>query len=355
MTGTTDENRLKFLSCVEHGIAPAAAVMERIAAGRVLLLAGEAAALAALPQGCWIGGTATHALAGESVRPLTGALAFTDLTNVAADATAHLLDHGGLREIGTGTPLHGFTVLILPGASDLLHQVAGELGQYQGLYNAPLIGWVSAGPAPQVFCGTGEPAAGRAAALHVPLPPELFAQLHIAHVFLPGQGETIEFTESGLVCTAHCLIGGVSCNLARYMAEHGISPRLPLIADSEGALVTLAIRACNPQTGTVEFLSPAQPGLAYRFSEPVADTATAFASALARQNIAEPAVACGCVLACAEGGYAGGAPLLHGPLGEGQIAYTLLNQTLACLSLTWLDATALTTPVRRNGGRMSKF
>ena len=334
---------------VQHGLDDEAGIARRIEAGHVLLLAGAEASLARLPAGRWVGGTAAQALTPQGGVTLGTDIAYTDLTAIALNATAHRLNSETLRGIGAQAPYNGFTVLILPGLSALLGQAAGELGGYEGLYNAPLIGWVSAVAldeigrlTPKTFAGGPEPAHERAAVLYVTLPAHLFAQLHIVNLFSPGKGAAIEFPAPALAYAyasqGDCLIGGKPGNLARHMAAQAINSRLPLIANSDGAVANLAIHGCDPENGVVEFIAPALPGLTYHFAERVGDYTAAFTNAAAKLGINSAAVASVCALAYQHANLAA-APLglFHGPVGFGQIAYTPLTQTLACLSLAPLD------------------
>jgi hypothetical protein len=197
---------------------------------------------------------------------------------------------------------------------------------------------------PKTFAGGPQAEDERAAVLYVSLPSHYFAQLHIANLFAPGTGPEIRFPQPGQTGDGDCLIGGERGNLARYIAERGIDRRLPLVADHEGALLNVTILMADSQSGRVMFLSPVSPALTYRFAEDVLDYAAEFTRAAAEIELDQAAHACICAL---HYHYAGlipshdsdlpphntTAPDITAPVTFGQIAYTVLNQTLTCLTI----------------------
>jgi hypothetical protein len=321
--------------------------------GRVLLLAGTEKDLSTLPGGCWIGGTAGHFVTPQGGVAADGQIFYTDFTDIADGASWRSFDDGDIHEIAQYYPENGFAILILPGFSKLLGKVAGRIMEFDGLYNVPLMGWVSAVSLaglphvlpqvlPKTFAGGPTRYDERAAVLYVSLPAQYFAQLQIANLFGPGTGPEIRFLQPGQFSDGDCLIGGVRRNLAQYIVEHGIDRRLPLVADHEGALLNVAILLADAATGRVMLLSPVSPALTYRFAEEVLDYEAEFARAAAEIELDQAAHACICAL---HYHYAGltqlpnskgiptGGPAITAPVTFGQIAYTVLNQTLACLTI----------------------
>jgi hypothetical protein len=325
-----------------------------IGEGRVLLLAGAEEDLATLPEGCWIGGTAGYFVTPQGGVAAAGQIFYADFTTITNGASWRSFEAGNIHEIGQHYPHNGFAILILPGFSKLLGEVTGRIMEFDGLYNLPLMGWVSAvaldglpnilpRERPKTFAGGPQAEDERAAVLYVSLPEQCFAQLHIANLFTPGSGPQIRFPAPGQTSDGDCLIGGERSNLAQYIAERGIDRRLPLIADHEGALLNVAILMADAQSGRMMFLSPVSPALTYRFAEDVLDYAAEFARAAAEIALDKAAHACICAL---HYHYAGlmllkedASPLpfcgpdITAPVTFGQIAYTVLNQTLTCLTI----------------------
>ncbi len=326
---------------VTHGLATPEEAAALIRAGRVLVLAGTAADLATLPHGQWIGGTAASFLTQAGGREANGRLFYSDLSAVARLVRLRHLSLPELRQIGRLHPANGFTLLIVPGFSQLLAGLCAGIMDYEGIYNAPLFGWVSAVAPynlskyrPQSFAGGPAGASELAAVMSVTLPDELFAEIHIANLFNPGVGPEIRFPKPGFVAEGACQIGGETGNLAQYMEAKGIDQRLPLVADHDGALINLSILASDPHGGTTTFLAPVDPGLTYRFAEPVLD----YPEELDRALVQLPRDASGLSSVCLQNYLHGrlrqaiGLPC-QGPVSFGQIAYNVLNQTLACLRI----------------------
>jgi hypothetical protein len=326
-----------------------------IGQGRVLLLAGTEEDLATLPEGCWIGGTSGYFITPEGgLGAAAGLVFYTDFTSIAQGASWRSFDSGDIHQLARYYPDHGFAILLLPGFSQLLGEVAGRIMEFDGLYNLPLMGWVSAvllesqphilppGATPKVFAGGKAGGSECAAVLYVSLPEQYFAQLHIANLFAPGNGPEIRFPQPGQFSNGDCLIGGSRGNLVQYIAEHGIDPRLPLVADHEGALLNVSILVAEP--GRVIFLAPVSPALTYRFAEDVLDYAAEFARAAEEIELDQAAHACICALHYYHAGLTYGfgdppykpplpGPHITAPVTFGQIAYTVLNQTLTCLTI----------------------
>jgi hypothetical protein len=337
----------------EQGLCPLAEAARMIREGRVLLLAGAEDELARLPEGCWIGGTAGYFITPHGGTPAEGQIFYADFTCIATSASWRRFAGDDIHQIAEDYPENGFAILLLPGCSNLLGHVAGRIMEFNGLYNVPLMGWVSAVPLlgvpdnppaarPKVFAGGPQAEDERAAVLYVSLPPHYFAQLHVANLFAPGDGPDIRFLPPGQPGDADCLIGGERGNLARYIADQGIDRRLPLVADHEGALLNVAILNADEQSGRTLFLAPVSPALTYRFAETILDYEAEFFRAAEEIALDQAAHACICVLHYYHAGLAGPerphgvpwrGPAITAPVTFGQIAYTVLNQTLTCLSI----------------------
>ncbi|HEY1858490.1 MAG TPA: hypothetical protein VGG47_14430 [Acidocella sp.] len=314
-----------------------------IQAGRILLLAGTETLLAQLPAGRWIGGSAVAYLGNPNGATERDRIFYSDLTDHAQTAEILLLDASELPGLARRYPENGFSFLILPGLSELLVSFARDAADYPGLYNSPLIGWISAvdlaGPLarPKIFAGNGQAHAEHGALMHVSLPRRLAAQIDVINLFSTGKGAAITFSEDGLSATS-CLVDGVPQNLAAYIMRHRIDTNLPLIADYNGAAMNVSIRAVDAQAQCVDFFAPVFKTLTYRFANPLRDFPAAFDRAIATIEPGDIAFACTCVLnyrqARLEGRRAGP---FTGPVTFGEIAYIALNQTLACLSIVSLD------------------
>ena len=169
----------------------------------------------------------------------------------------------GLPHIARHHPGHGFTVLLLPGLSPVHRTFAENVARYPGVFDRPLVGWISGVAledvgkvAPKVFDGTtGESTADQGVAMHVVLPPGQRASVDVVNLFAPGDGDAIVFPESGFSATT-ALVNGKAVNLAAYLADRKVDTALPLVTDRDGAMVNVSFRSVDPAAGLVEFPRP---------------------------------------------------------------------------------------------------
>jgi hypothetical protein len=328
-----------------HGLGTVREVARKITAGRVLLLAGEEALLAQLPVGSWVGATATSFMTATGGVTDRGHIFYTDITAYAQTVEIHHFDSDAMRAIGTKYPANGFALVVVPGLSPFLTGFAREVQAYEGIFNAPLFGWVSGVhlseiglKTPKTFAGGPHAADDRAAVMYVSLPPNWAAHLSILNLFAPGKGARIEFAEDGFVTAGECLIDGVPGNLARYISAQNIDTKLPLVSDNEGAMVNVSILSIDAKREIVRFFAPVFKTMVYRFAKPVPEYPAAFEAACAEMEVGNTVLSCNCILNFLYAGLEGktSGPFI-GPMAFGEIAYTVLNQTLAYLSVTQVE------------------
>jgi hypothetical protein len=329
---------------VRRAVAGTAKVAKLIKAGHILVLAGAEQDLASLPAGNWIGGTASCFLVDGRLVRAEGTLIYADFSAAALKAELRPLNDRQIQELSSYYPDNGFAVIIMPGQSALLQATATSMPDWPGLYNAPLAGWVSAVPLdqlghmqPKVFCGNGTPRQDIAALMYVTLPCEMFAALNIINPFDTPSRTSLRFSTGGYQIPGLCLLDGQRADLTRLIANGSIDPSPPLTADRDGALLNNSIIASDPASGMLTFLSPVDPSLTYRFAEPPPVFQDAFARAARGVDLP------GAVLSsiCAAGLHRLTEeirPMLPAiaPVTFGQIGYTVLTQTIACLSLSRL-------------------
>lgn len=310
-----------------------------IQSGKRLLLAGDEALLASLPRGEWIGGTIPYFMGRDGGVRSTKHAYVAELP-ATPGAGVHRYGPRGLPHIARHHPGHGFTVLLLPGLSAIQRTFAENVARYPGVFDRPLVGWVSGVAledvgkvAPKVFDGTsGESTADQAVAMHVVLPPGQRASVDVVNLFAPGGGDTIVFPEGGFEATT-ALVNGRPVNFAAYLAEREADTALPLVAGRDGAMVNVSFKSVDPAAGVVSFYAPVVAGVEYRLAAPVRDFAERFAE---RFQPAAPQIAfgCHCILNYLYGRLEGRKlGRLLGPMAFGQVAYALLNQTAVCLSI----------------------
>lgn len=321
-----------------HSVDEVAAML---AAGDALILAGEDALLASLPRGDWIGGTSPYFMTGEAGGVFDRHRIFVQkLPKIASIAWVGLLDRTQLPELAALGPDNGYTIVLIPGRSDVHRDFALHSLDWPGLFTRPLAGWVTGAAldrlnidTPKVFDGrTGTASSDHAVVLHVALPAEAFARIDIVNLFVPDmEGPVLTFGDADgpSSFTAEWVkVDGVPTRLVDHIAANGIDTRLPLVADYNGAMVNVATQQVDADTGQVSFYASVRPGIEYRFARPIGDYEQQFADQLGTPS-GEVAFSCNCILNYAYAGLEGRHTAgVTGPMSFGEIAYILLTQTL---------------------------
>jgi hypothetical protein len=322
--------------------------VEMIEQGKTLLLAGDEALLAQLPAGSWIAGTTVSFMTKDGGTTDRERLFVTDLSDFADHAIVKRYKTGEIPYIATDYSAAGFTVLIVPSGSEIHASFAKKVRSYEGVFNSPLLGWVSGVDIseartrkPKVFAGTSEPLSDEAVAIHVTLPLGKLAHLEMINLFAPGDGDVILFHQEGFSCDAECTINDRPTNFASYIAAQGIDIKLPLVANYNGTMTNVSIQSVDVLTGKVQFYAPVFPGVEYRIASPMEDYTSQFEQYMEIEQCMQDAGACETVFSCncilnflyagLQGKKTGS---LIGPVTYGEIAYMLLNQTLVYLKVT---------------------
>lgn len=327
---------------IENSIVDREAVKKMIASGDFLVIAGDEKVLALLPLGNWIAGTIPYFMTDQGGKVDQSMLYVSRIFGFSTRDTPrlNLYDANSIERIAQEAPDNGFTILIMPASSNVHLLYAQNSPNYPNMYFSPIIGWISGVHlrdtnirTPKVGFG---PASGllsekQAAAMHVPLPDNQVAHIKIINLFQPSGSEAICFPKSGFVAK-NCKIGGREWNFSDYIKQHNIDTRLPIIANYSGVMVNVSIQEVLEKR--VRFYAPVFANVEYRIANPVADYIAEFNSALPAADANNVALSYNCILnflyselegKCTRG--------LTGPITFGEIAYQLLNQTLAYLTL----------------------
>ena len=321
------------------GLYERATAAALISSGRSLLLAGDEKLLAALPKGDWIGGTIPYFMAAEGGLQTAERVFITELPQ-GARTTIRRYDAASLQNIAADHPGHGFTVLLIPAFSDAHAEYAKNVAHYPGIFDRPIVGWISGialeqigTVVPKTFDGaSGAGSSDHAVAVHVELPERDEVSVEIINLFQPGDGDAITFADSSFSVT-DALVNAKQTNFAKYLTEREIDTRLPLVADYNGAMINVSIQKVDAAAGTVDFYAPVFPEINYHVAAPVDDYVANFAAHL--HTGSEPAFACNCILNYVYAGLEGRSTApLFGPMTFGEIAYMLLNQTAVWLTVT---------------------
>lgn len=311
---------------------------ELIRAGHALSVAGPEVALDTLPSGHWVGGTIPYFMTEEGGKVVTeGSVFVTDLSARGAVTVAYY-GPDELAGVVGNAPENGFSVAITPAGSCAHQRFAAEASSYEGAFLKPTIGWVSGVLLADIGTQTPKVYDGRTATkyedgmvvAYVALPESQLAALEIVNIFEPGPGDTLRFTKTSFGVES-CLVNGAPVNFAEYLiaqgADHG---QLPLVGDFGGAHINVSIQSVDHDAKTVALYAPVFPDVDYRLARPIDDYAGALRTRLAAYDGTGAAFSCNCVLNFLygelEGKAIGG---IAGPITFGEIAYQLLNQTVA--------------------------
>ncbi|WP_320827678.1 DUF6976 family protein [Reinekea sp.] len=319
-----------------------AAVTLKIQQGEFLSVAGDESLLDQLPAGNWIGGTIPYFMDSDGGKVSREKLFVHTINGVQQNNPPRITiyDNNTIARIAQDAPAHGFTLLVLPSASEVHLNYAQNAPEFINMFFTPIVGWISGydladDSTAKVAFGPsgGQLMAQQAVAIHVPLPDNQTANVNIINLFEEGAGPAIEFSSTDFAID-ECLIDGVPSKFADYLTSQGIDTRLPLVADYSGIKVNVSIQQINAGTGQVEFYAPVFQGVTYRFAKPVTDYVSAFDRAVRTNDTGNIAFSCNCILnflySELEGKKTGH---ITGPITFGEIAYQLLNQTLVYMTL----------------------
>ena len=321
-----------------YEIGEVAAMIKR---GDGLLLAGDEGLLRQLPRGNWIGGTIPYFMNRDGGVVDHKRIFVNDLPFGLSCRGVRQYGESGIERVYSDLPSDGFGVVIMPATSPVHLAFALGAPNFDQFALRPLVGWVSGvhledleTKAPLVFDGTtGEALGDKAVVMHVALPRGKVAELGVLNIFRTGTGPAITFPSSGFSAT-EVEVDGKRQNFAEYIKKAGLDTKLPLVADYCGTPINVSYQAIDDENGQVFFYAPVFAGVAYRHAAPVGDYVTEFTSHMPKDLDQRVAFSCNCILnylfAGLEGKKTGSVAC---PITFGEIAYQLLNQTLAYVTI----------------------
>ncbi|WP_108263152.1 DUF6976 family protein [Mangrovicoccus ximenensis] len=315
-----------------------------ISSGKTLLIAGSETVLRHLPKGRWIGGTSVYFLTAE------GGVCDEDNVFVTEfeTATAARIRHYGtdaLPQLAQARFDHGVTAILIPAFSKAHAQFAIEGAGYEGVFDQPLMGWITGThldevgkTSPKVFDGaSGAVYDEGAVLLHAELPPQIVAELDIINLFEQDpHADTIVFATDGFSAET-AQVNGETVDFAAYVASKGIDTKLPLVADYAGAMINVSFQSVDAGKHRVQFYAPVIAGMEYKLAKSTGDYATALASQIGADGGEQ--LSCNCILNYLYGEMEGKKTGNYtGPATFGEIAYILLNQTLVHMKFEAAEA-----------------
>jgi hypothetical protein len=315
-------------------------VAQKISRGQPLVLAGDESLLSKLPVGKWIGGTIPYFMAANGGCLCKDKVFVTDLPAEIDSVQVLSFDRHSLPDLNTKVDSNDVSILIIPGGSNIHADFAMNAPKYEGFATHPLIGWISgvdlkdlATTKPKVFCGNGHALEDAAVVLRFRLPKTKYANINIINLFKQGEGDVIRFTKGGF-SVSEAEVNGKKCNLAAYLSSIGADAKLPLVADYCGASINVSFKSVDTATGKVEFYAPVWADIDYKLAAPIGDYVAGFSAKLSELSPGSIVFSCNCILnylySELEGKKTGG---VVGPVTFGEVAYQLLNQTMAYLTI----------------------
>ncbi len=312
-------------------------VADMITDGKKLLLAGEERLLRKLPAGHWIGGTIPYFMGEDGGELNTEKIFANVLPRYIKKIKLNTYREESISGIYTDAFQNGLSVVIIPASSPIHLSFALNAPKYEDFAMVPLIGWISGvnlsvggNDKAKVFFGeNGKVLDNGAVAMHIELPEEKYAEINIINMFSQGDGDVITF-DSNSFSIKDAFINGEKTNFADYIESYGINTKLPLVANYAGAMINTSFQSVDAGTKTVNFYAPVFKGIEYRLAAPIGDYVSEFTEKMPTDDIDSIFFSCNCILnylySELEGKSTGG---VTGPITFGEIAYQLVNQTLA--------------------------
>ncbi|ALG67550.1 DUF6976 family protein [Beggiatoa leptomitoformis] len=313
--------------------------IQAIQAGKTLFLAGDEDLLRQLPRGKWIGGSIPYFMSEAGGLCTATQLFATEAPPMVQAIDIREYDKNTLENIPHDAPENGFTLLIIPSFSSAHIAYAHNAPNYPSLFLKPIIGWIAGVHLerfgelmPTVFNGeTGAISNQHAIAMHLSLPTNYMALIHILNLFKPSGDDVITFDNEGFM-VKECLVNGKKWRFAEYLLHKKADIRYPLVADYCGALVNVSFQGVDRETGMVHLYAPVFKNVPYKLAHPLTDYIGAFYNAFPKD--AQPVFACNCILNYLYSELEGKITMpITGPMTFGEIAYQLLNQTLVYLEI----------------------
>ncbi len=314
-----------------------ATVEKFIRSGDKLVLAGDEKILSKLPAGNWIGGTIPYFMANDGGVFTQEKVYVTQIPDYVTNVVTKAYDIETIPQLYIDAPANGFSIIILPAFSDIHASFALNSPMYEGFATSPLVGWISGisldemGQAtPKTFDGTAGAGHGnKAVVFHIELPRHKVADIQIVNIFQQGEGDTITFPADGFHAK-EANINGTNVDFATYLQQNNIDTKLPLVADMYGAMINTSFQKVDSDEKKVDFYAPVFAGIDYKIAKPVENYITDF-EAMVPTNLGDAIFfSCNCILnylyADLQGKTLQG---ITGPITFGEVAYQLLNQTMA--------------------------
>ena len=267
-----------------QGLFTVEEVSSMIRSENKLLLAGDVKLLSQLPKGNWIGGSTPYFILNQGCRVTSSDKIFVNqLPDFVTETVVKEYDETNIQTIFNDGPENGFTVLIMPYNSLVSVEYALNATNYENFAAHPVCGWCSGQPMEVLHTEKACTASGiasdiytdKAVAMHVSLPENKYAEIHIYSPYKQGNGDVITFDYEGMTLK-DAFINGVKRNFAEYLREINHNMFRPIVADYCGAQINVV--SCDISQDELQMTAPVFKSLEYRI-------------AAINDNIVEPSMA----------------------------------------------------------------
>ena len=339
-----DFEKIKYRLCQEEikSLFTIDEVLQLIDQKKKLLIAGDEELIKKLPEGDWIAGTIPYFI-GENGGVTTKDFLFVNiLPDYIQEIRIQEYTTENIKNIYIDSYKNGFSVIIIPSASNIHFKFAIEAPNFDNFAITPLIGWISGVLTDEISKNKSKVSFGNnpsisddtAAVMHIKLPEEYYADLSILNIFEPGDGDVLTFTKDGF-SFENIMINGKPESFVSYLVDNNIDIKLPLVADYSGASINTSFQSIDLGKNIVNLYAPVFKGVQYRIAKPIDNYVQAFNSRINNVRTDNIAFSCNCILNYQYGELEGKKTEgITCPITFGEIAYQLLNQTFAYLSIS---------------------
>lgn len=313
---------------------------KQINQGKIFFVAGDEEALKKLPKGKWIAGTIPYFMSDSGGVITKDKIFATEIPSYIKGINIKSYDESNIKNVYKEAPSNGFSMIIIPALTKMHLSFANNAPDYVDFASRPLVGWISGinlndlgKITPKVYNGlTGEMSDSKAIVMQVELSPDYVSEIGIVNIFEQGQGDVIEFLETGF-SAKEVMVNGKRVNFADYCTQNKLDVRLPLVANYAGAMINVSFQNIDSQNKKVDFYAPVFPGVQYKQAGAVKDYVKSFSESLPK-NTDQILFSCNCILNFLYSELEGKKTAnITGPITFGEVAYQLLNQTMVYLNI----------------------
>ncbi len=334
------KNKANIVMRINKTIQSVETVTELIESGRILSLAGDEKILSQLPKGKWIAGTTPYFMTKDKGGVFTQDKIYVDdLTDFVEEFKIESYSEDNFNEITDNLYENGYTIFIIPAFSEIHEYYALNNWKIKNLYKNPFVGWIAGfdlaaeNATAKVFNGLlGGTYTDKAVAIHIKLPENKNAGLNIVNIFEQNkESDEIKFLNTGF-SAEDCLINDEKVNFAEYITSKNIDTKLPLVSNYSGIKINVSIKEVDIENKIVHFYAPVFETRTYKFAKPIENYTKDFKIKVPKLYT-ETEFSCNCILNYLYGELENNKVSIGGPITFGEIAFSLLNQTLVYMTI----------------------